>query len=912
MLFNRGWLVTGLLVAIVVVSMQPGFGVELDDVYKNLGNYKTVSGDGIKIYFPESASKAMPRILASLSMVRKSFDKLFPEQKNFEAKVILTDHDDRVSSSSDPDFDWINLGMFEEIGALSTRAYSLEKRFALRLSSIFLLRTLASASNSWKRKLGTFSLPRWFLDGLTFHNAFALDSIHYSRMLDMARSNRLYSLEELNTIVSQPTLIKEEMRFQAHSMIAYWETKYKPDAGIQLTKKIMKHPAGFPGVFRSVYGVSLYEAFAEFKKFIQQKCEEYQISGKCEIVKLEEQNIGGTFFRSLRYLNSDEKIWVSSKRYSTETYDLYYQKGNNRPKILLKNVHPLLMVDRFEAKVYIGKYWVNGKKQRRLGLYAVDLNGRYKCLSNEPGSFKPLGKKFGRIFYTSIKSGITRIMSVDPEFKNSSRIEYSFPVAVRPLDVALNSTCRQLYYVYETSGFKKALAVVSIKNDDSQIEPREIFNASGDIRALKFKDDSLWFAARKDFFTTQLYRLDEETNKVFRYQTVPGGVWDINFKQDEPQVITLTDGGFWPTSISKNEFYKKVSKKPVNLKIKELPRVNSSIYRSEYNTSYWKPILSEDEEGFVFGIYNYRTDKLDRSNIVVAPKYGFESQNWGYEAAYTRRFGLLKVKTSIIDEVKEKSYLDNDYFERTREKVLDIEYPLNLSTTLSVGMDLTKRGIAEIPQNGKPFPTVGRDHAFYTRVKHRAIKTWPYWEIFPRKGRKITAEYKKGNEFLDGQMVYDSMSLRWDEFIPLRNDWVLTSRIWLAEDDKENNIRRPDDLSLGGNDFLRAFDSAFKSGDSLRAFSLHLGHPVKFQFPKFMGWIYNEFMVAEIFAEMGDVRTGKDFEFFFDRGIEIRSQVLLFKRIPLRFQVGMAWQNGGDESNTFFSVDVSDVSDVFQ
>ncbi|MGM0600811.1 MAG: hypothetical protein ACQETH_13455 [Candidatus Rifleibacteriota bacterium] len=912
MLFNRVWSVAVLLFVIGIISMQPSFGIELDDVYKNLGTYKKVTGDGVKIYFPDSASKAMPRILASLTMVRKSFNKLFPEQKNFEAKVILTDHDDRVSSSSDPDFDWINLGMFEEIGALSTRAYSLEKRFALRLSSILLLRTLASASNSWKRKLGTFSLPRWFLDGLTFHNAFALDSIHYSRMLDMARSNRLYSLEELNTIISQPTLIREEMRFQAHSMLAFWESKYNPDGGIELTRKIMKHPAGFPRVFRSVYGVSVYEAFAEFKKFIQQKCKEFQDSGECANVSLEEQKIGGNFFRSLRYMGPDQKIWVSSRRYSTETYDLYYQKGNNRPRILLKNVHPLLMLDKFEEIIYIGKYGVNAKKQRRLSLFSVDLNGRYKCLTNKQGSFKPLGKKFGRIFYTSIKSGITRIMSVDPEFKNSTRIEYSFPVSVRPLDLALNKTCRTLYYVYETSGFKKALAVVSIKNDDSKIEPQEIFNAGGDITALRFGENSLWFAARKDFFTTQLYRLDEDTQKVFRYQTVPGGVWDINFNQQDPQVITLADGGFWATSISEKKFYKKASKKPVRVKIKKLPRVDSSIYRSEYNTSYWKPILSEDEEGFVFGIYNYRTDKLDRSNIVVAPKYGFKSQNWGYEAAYTQRLGLLKVKTSIIDEVKEKSYLDNDYFERTREKVVDLEYPLNLSTTLSVGMDLTKRGIAEIPQNGKPVPTVGRDHSFYTRIKHRAIKTWPYWEIFPRKGRKITATYKKGNDFLDGQMVYDSMSLRWDEFIPLKNDWVLTSRMWLAEDDKKKNIRRPEDLSLGGNDFMRAFDSAFKSGDSLRAFSLHLGHPVNFQFPRFMGWIYNEFMVAEVFAEMGDVRTGKDFNFFFDRGIELRSQVLLFKRIPLTFQVGMAWQNGGDETNTFFSVDVSDVSEVFQ
>jgi hypothetical protein len=140
----------------------------------------------------------------------------------------------------------------------------------------------------------------------------------------------------------------------------------------------------------------------------------------------------------------------------------------------------------------------------------------------------------------------------------------------------------------------------------------------------------------------------------------------------------------------------------------------------------------------------------------------------------------------------------------------------------------------------------------------------------------------------------------------------LTGRAWLAEDDKRgNNLRRPDDLSIGESDVIRAFDSSVRSGDSLRAFSLHLGRPVKFQFPEFMPWIYNEFMVAEVFAEMADVRTGRKFNFLFDRGLEFRMQTLFFRRIPLRLQVGMAWQNGGDESNTFFSVDMSDLSEVF-
>lgn len=886
---------------------------ELNDVYKYLGTYRVVSQDGLKVYFPESAEEAMPRIIERLNNVRHKFDERFPEQKGYEVKVILTDHDDRVSSSTDPEFDWINLGMFEEIGALSTRAYSLEKRFALRLANILLLRTLASASNSWKRKLGTLSVPQWFLDGLTLHNAFPLDSIHYSRLLDMARSNRLYDLEKLNTIVSQPTLIREEMHFQAHSMIALWDKNYRENGGLELMRQVMKKPGQFRQIFRRIYGVSLNQAFAEYKDYVRQRCDELKDKIDCEAVLLDDKEIGGQFFRSLRYLSPEEKIWVSSRRYSTETYDLYYQRDGQKAKILLKNVHPLLLVDEYAREIIIGRYWVNDQKQRRLGLYSVTPEGRVRCLVNEAGSFKPLGKKFGRVFYTSIKSGITRVMSVDPEFKNSTRVEFAFPPSIRPLDLALEKTCRDLFYVFETPDFQKRLAVVSMRNDDKPLEPKEIFSSQGDIRALNFSDDRLWFAAEKDFFTTQLLSIDWQDRSLKKHSGLPGGVWDFSLRDGTPQVVTLADGGFWATSLVSPAEDLPMSAEFAKVAVGSLTPIRSSVYRSEYNTSYWKPILSEDEKGFVFGIYNYRTDKLDRSSIVVAPKYGFESKNWGYEGAYTLRLGLFKLRASIVDDVKEKSYLGNEYFERNRAKVLDLQYPLDLATTISVGMDLTKRGIAKIPQNGNPFPTVGRDHSLYARLNHLAVRTEPYWEVFPRKGRQITAYYKRGNEILDGEMNYDSMGVQWKEYTPLRNNWVLTSRAWVAEDDKENNIRRPDDLSLGGGDYLRAFDSGFISGDSLRAFSLHLGRPVAFQFPKMFSWLYNEFLVAEVFAEMGDVRnSGREFRYFFDRGIEFRMQALLFKRIPLRLQAGMAWQNGGKESNTFFAVDITDLSDILQ
>jgi len=898
-----------------VFCLFPAFSsaVELDDVYRQLGNYRVVASGGVRIYYPETAEKAMPRIFRDLVMVRQRMNEHFPDQKKYEATVILNDHDDRISSSAESEFDWISLGMFEELGVLSTRAYSLEKRFALRLSTILILRTLAEKNNSWRRKLAVLAVPQWFMDGLALKYAFSLDSIHFSRLLDMARHDRLYSLDELSTILSQPTLVREEMWFQAHSMFEYWDRTYKKGAAMDLLKSVFRKPAAFKHLFKQHYGVSLNEAFKTYKDFVCEKCHDFKKQASMQDITIEERDAGGKFFRSFRTLSDDEKVWVSSRRYSTETYDLYYQQGSRRPVILLKNVHPLLYVDEHNKEIIIGKYWVNNKRQNRLGLWSVKTDGRNRCLVDEPGSFKPLGRKFGRVFYTSIKSGITRIMSVDPEFKNSQQPEYEFPVAVKPLDLALSRDCRQVYFAFEDESFRKRLAVASIKNDDSRTLPQVIFDSIGDIGSLYCEKDNLWFAAEKDFSTTQLHKIDVKSLGITKKTQLPGGVWDINFAGDSIELVTLHMGEFFKTSISAAEkTYETVQlPEPQSLDVTAISPLKSAKYRPEYHSSYWKPLLSEDEEGMVFGIYSYRTDRLGRSSIVVAPTYGMKSRNTGYLGSYMQRFDLFKVTASIQDHVIEKSYLSNSYFERAHARILDVQYPLNLSTTLAVGVDLTDRRISELPKNNAAVPTVGRDHSFYGQVRHLAIRTEPYWKVFPRKGRRVEATYKRGNEFAGGQMNYDSTSIKWEEYIPLKSDWVLTARTWVAQDDKENNIRRPDDLSLGGMDYMRGFKDAYKSGDRLKTFSLHLGHPFKFKFPRFISWVYNEFMIAEIFWEMGDVRNQGKFAWDYDRGLEIRSQILLFRRIPVIVRMGAARQNGFDKTNAYITFD-SDLSEIFQ
>ena len=81
-------------------------------------------------------------------------------------------------------------------------------------------------------------------------------------------------------------------------------------------------------------------------------------------------------------------------------------------------------------------------------------------------------------------------------------------------------------------------------------------------------------------------------------------------------------------------------------------------------------------------------------------------------------------------------------------------------------------------------------------------------------------------------MSYDSISLKWNEYYPIDDYCVFTINSWIAQDNKHNGIRRPDDLSLGGDEYLRAYESSYKSGDKLRYACLNLARPINFELPQ--------------------------------------------------------------------------------
>lgn len=940
---------------------QPAGAIELDDVYRMSGKYRVATDSGLRVYFPERCDAVMPRIMATLKRVKARITNQFPNLATFEVSVMLIDHDDREASSSDPNFDTITLGMTEEIGALSTRGYSFEDRFALRLAHIMLLRTLGPAKTALKRRLGILSMPPWFIEGMALYNAFPLDSMHVSRLYDMARTGRLYSMNDLSLISSRDSLVREEMSFQAHALMNFLHNRSKPDAGYHLLKRIAANPARFDDMFREAFGLTLKDAFREFHEYVKRECKKHDLPSVAG-VSPGEFGAGG-FYQGLRQLPENAGwIWVSSAKHREEVYDLWrlgrgktVAKRHARP--VLENVHPSLLVDPASGVVYIGKYIVNPLRQRRLALWAVPPHGRPFQVVDEPGSFRPMCVSEGRLWYLNVENGRMRVRSVplagamepsNTRRPGPSRNEYEFPPSMRPLDVTIDMRRGRLLYIQQ-EGMKRQLMSISLSDESSRaetasqtvMEPDVLYTNFGIMRFPCVIGDDTMFCAETENRTLQLYRIPAGSIHAVRLTQLPGGVWDYTFLEDgRPLVITLQDGGFRPLVIDMAASQAGCSDDQAGaicsgtsdiapgifnsrdldasasaaLSDAQLPeKTQSSPYTSEYRSSYWLPKMNRDDQGAIFGVYSYRADRLDRDRLEFSPTFGFKSKNWGYTGKYQHRMNLLKINASGEDRVIRKSYLSNSYYERVRSQDLSVSYPFSLSTSLTAGMNLTHRGIAEYPEIGDA-PTVGRDHSLYAGLYHRAIRTEPFWDIFPRRGREVSASWRRGTGMVGGELIYDSLGIRWSEFVPVGNTgWVATLRGWAAEDDKENGIRRPDDLSLGGTDFLRGYSGSVRYGDSLRAASFHIGRPIPLNLPWLQSWVHKEILVAEAFWEMGDVRnSGREFQYLYDHGFELRGRALLLRRIPVTIRTGVGWPHDGGKKHSYWAFDITTLSGFLQ
>ena len=955
---------------ICLVFCYSAGATELDGVYKQWGNYNYILEPGLRIYYPDSVKDAMPRIAASFARVRKNILETFGKDLNYEATVILDDHDDTVNSTAESNFDWIKLSIIDEMDVLSSRSYSLEKRFALSYANAMIKRKTSRASNAWQRKIAMLLIPQWFIDGMALNYAFPLDSLHYSRLLDMARHGRLYTLNELATITSQGTVKKEEMQFQAHSMLNFWDKTYKKgadlDAVSEIVSELLRHPKTFDKLFKKHYGVTMNEAYNAYKEYYFSKSVDCASFDTLSLLDVDYSNIESKFFRSYTRISDNERVWVSSQRYTTENYDLFYRKGIEKPVILEKNVHPALIYNADRKEIIIGCYGVNGRREKRLSLYAIDLKGKRRRISETAGCFKPLGIKDGRVYYVSVKGGVTRIMSaaigineinyVNCDFgdtKNNAshlncdstldrimpakksddnshfvkkvkhnkteRCEMNLGSIIRPLDLAMDCDNNRIFITFQNTEFETQLAVLPLHTQNLEKDCKLLFGFKGDVRALKYFDGRMWCACDADHSTTQLFAYNEETSSLEKHTSIPGGVWDVSMTDPEMKSIelaTIENGGFvlmtMPYSKEPLETIK-VEKSILDNEFK-LYEIEPHKYQAEYHTSRWKPVLGRDSQGYVLGIYNHRTDRLGRTNIVIAPTFGLKSHDWGYTASFMKRFDMVKATIDSRDSSKKVSYMETDYYERTISHKFYLEYPLELSTNIKAGIDLSKRSITKIEKSKYGLvPTEGKDHSLFVELQKKAIRTEPYNDIFPRKGRNVLLKYKHGmDDLFGGDMLYDSISLKWDEYYPLNNAYVLTLGTYIAEDDKKNNIRRPDDLSLGGDTYMRAYDGSYKMGDKLRYAYMSVARPINIEFPRKMSWIRNEFTSLGLFLEVGDVINDGDFKWSYDRGIELRSKILMVKRIPIEIVAGYAKQNGRNKHNSYCNFTIADLAEIFQ
>ncbi|NLI78179.1 MAG: hypothetical protein GX442_17310 [Candidatus Riflebacteria bacterium] len=1017
-----------ILVLLGLVLAGGAGAVELDDAYRFLGPYGVTASGGIRLYYPAGCQAIIPHVLDSFIAVRTRLLEHFPDQRGFEVTVLLTDHDDRETGSVDATFDLVSLGLYEEMGSLSTRGYSLEDRFALRLAYTLIMRTLGSARIALRRRIGLLSIPPWFFEGLALSYAFPLDVLQTTRLLDLARRNCLYNIDDLDTIQSRRVREREEMSFQVHSMIDFWHGQSMPDAGLRLLRQVRTRPGQFSEQFQRAFGFSLNEGFRRYREHVRQECARHPDCAGGSGPEVIRGWGEGEFAQGARPLPDGRMAWVSSRRYTEEVYDLWRQAPGKKAVLTARNVHPGLWVDPDTGSIFLGRFELTARRQRRLFLWEIPAHGRARRVVDLPGSFQPLGWLDGRLFFLNWTEGTLRVLSVGretlsrrdggtngpqevsprrkepqadgdtpteskpealPDRKDRlGREEYCFPAHLRPLSVALDPAGRRLLFVVREG--RTSFLCRDRLHTEPALCPEVLHACPGTIRALWPAGEAVYFATDADFRTLQVFRWNpapsdgaaaapqeaapppppaggtapvtaptgtpdpgdtasptllastegsgtptapiappaapappaqaalaaaSPTGVLQKLTAVPGGVWDFCL---EPAGwilgTTFQQSRFWPirlptpvleTTPARTDAFACCPPAPGRLKFRP--------YRQEFRSSYWLPRVTRDDQGAVLGVYSYRADRLDRSRIVVSPTYGFKSRDLGYAAEIMRRFDLWQVSLNAQDRVVRKSYRDQSYYERDRGFDLGLSFPFSLATSFTVGGNFTHRGIAELPDQGGPVPSVGRDHSLYGVLAHRAIRTEPFWELLPRKGRRITASYRKGLDLFGGELKYDSFAVRYEEYRPIGGPWVLAFRGYVAEDDKEGDIRRPDDLNLGGTDFLRGYPGSVRFGDSLRAFSLHLSRPFRLTIPALHRWVQEEFLVAEAFWERGDVRSsGRRFSFLEDRGLELRARGLLLRRIPVTIRWGAGWPSDGGPRHSYWMVDISSVSGMIQ
>lgn len=925
-----------LIICVLFINLcfySTSFAVELDLNKVFCGKYYVIASDNLRIYFPEDLCNSIDYLLSEFIYIKNKLLNIFPDQKDCEIPIILSNKDDLIENYLEINNDIIILPLFNDYSYFSIRSLTLYERFSLHLAYLYLLRSISSAYNAFKRKLVLFALPTWFLDGLAFYLAFDTTTVQKSILLDLARNKRLYTLSELDGYKNKRDKTKEEMIFQMHDMFAFWHKRANnKNAGIKMVKNLSANWNLFDNLFKKHFNRSIKNAFNEYFFYMNEECQkkpecykiikpEKELSyNKLDITPAEYlQNPIIIQYKDGSFNKEIIKIWVSSKRYSTEVYDLYYSKttiANGKQitfnKVLLKNIHPKILYSEDKKLVFAAKYHTTKNLQKKLYLYQIALlddntgsKPKVTRIINVAGSFFPIKLYQNKLYFLIYKNSLPILASVTIDEKNQIhsdfpyKVEYKFNKYLPILDLAIDPEKNSIYFITQNKleyllcileNYSKTSATTNTKANF-----KILFKSKNKIFNLIFRKKALYFLHEKDFQAFQLNQLvfSESGITINTLTSLIGGVWSYNFIDDfSISAVTLNNGLMFVYKITVFPIigycYKiDLSDFEINDCSSMLTDINK--YYKDFEERFLLPHVSKEYNSYAVGLYSYRSDTLNRYSMNILHSYGLGSRKYGYYVNFIKNTNYKEnLSFELQDRILEQNYLSKDYFERNRSINCTLYKYINLSTKASFGVNISKRNIDECREVVE-LPTEGYDNSMFIRLEKKAIKTDPFSEEMPKDGTKFEFEARATPNFLKSNVKYNFINLKLELYEPIDFKNFLVFKFWIGEDNKKNNIRRPNDLYLGGNEYLRAYNNSYLTGNSLRYFCVEFNRPIKIKLPILEKYLLPELTFLKIFGEIGDAKDkSRSFHFLRDYGLEFRSIGLLFRRIPISLTYGIS------------------------
>lgn len=897
-------------------------------INRTSGRYSLYKGDSFRLLFPEAMK---PRIAAIASLLEKQtafVKEQFPDLAAGYPYLLVVKNNSEISDfDDDMKISGFELNPHYIPGYVSISYETTSQNYAFQLAKKHILELVNSSKNLWAKGLAILKIPRWFLFSAAMNLSYSQEPFQKAMVMRLFKNGNYYSLKDMDKFISEPPMKQAELLAQGHAMLEFWEKQYGKGSMIKIINQTGQGKA-FRKSFESVCGISLPQAFTEFKEKVSKDLDTIDKASFCHFNTLEEKEylFEGELVRSFVKIADNSYAWASNSDYEQEKYDLYIKQSGEPPKRVAQNIHPFLFASK--GKLFFARLALDKRTVKRLFISSCDQYGRKMIKSNMPGSFYPLAEHDGRIYFLSIADYTLSLLSANFDNFNDVRQEYHFPAHISPLAFAYDPDNRKLYFSQETH--PSSSEIYSVDLMDSEPAPLKVLSFDSLLRVMTFASDSLWFVAPSKLVGFSLFSFEPSKDKLTEVLRTASGITDISFLGDELYLSALVEKGLRPCSCSSREFCEfepeeKKASEPLELFTANIESEKTSTlqddlsdsyepYSAVLNKEYIRPMVSEDPAGKVFGAFSIFSDVLGRETFNFAPTYGLSSRKKGYLVRYGKKLFDISLNLSFSNYTLKESYLGNSYFSERRSINPEIEWVLTPATLFTVGADRKRvTSIKDRYQDASvPMPSSGRDHSLYFVLQHEYIRPDLYSDLLPRKGVKGEIAFARGSPHIfDGEFNYDALRASFNQYFPLGYNRVFSISLKYGRDKKRDGLRRPADLSVGGNDMLMAFDDSFRSGDRLKYASVSLAAPFELQAPKFLRFFVSTYSFFSLFFEVGDA-TDSDFDYARDMGAEIQSKILLFRQMPLVLRVGHARALDVSRSNSYFYVDFSPLAQLFR